>query len=209
MRASGALFAALAALLLGGCAHPRSRAEEVDLASAISRARMDTRSDYKISAADLLQVTVFDNEKLNREVRVTQNGTISLPLIGLVTVGGLTVIDAERALADKLRQFVIEPQVNVLIKTEGVKKVFVLGQVLRPGACELPTESRLTVLGAISMAGGFTPIAAPRRTRVIRNVNGRSETLFIDVSAATKRPDRERDFDLEPGDIVWVPQSYL
>ena len=212
MKPLACLFAAALAACAPG-ARPAARAAapaEADaaVASALEAVAAE-KADYRIGAADLLSVTVFDNEKLNRDVRVAQDGGISFPLIGVVNVGGLTVLQAEALLAGKLKEYVIDPQVTVLIKTEGIKKVFVLGQVLKPCACELPTEGQLTVLGAISMAGGFSPIAAPNRTRVIRSVEGARRTFLIDVSAVTKRGGRAQDMVLQPDDVVFVPQSYF
>src|SRR5438270_8416317 len=118
-------------LILAACAGPRRGAaarstdDDAAVASAVSGLE-GAKGDYHISAADLLAVTVFDNDKLNREVRVARDGTISLPLAGLVPVGGLTVSEAQAALADRLKQYIRNPQVTVLIRTEGIKKVFVL-----------------------------------------------------------------------------------
>lgn len=213
------IAALLSLALLCGCASggagPRVQAnsaqsatEEAAIASALSSIQ-HKEGDYKISAADLLDITVYGNKDLDRLVRVSQNGTISFPLIGAVTVGGLSVIDAERALSDRLKDYLIAPQVTIFIKEYGNKKVFVFGQVTKPGSYELPTEAKLTVLEAVSMAGGFTPIAAADRTRVIRNVNGKSATFTVEVSAITKHGEKEKDISLEPNDVIYVPQSFF
>ena len=209
-------------LLLAGCAsggasRPQPPAAKGDTQSAAEAAvlasvleQLDVKkSDYKISPTDLLDITIYQNNELNRSVRVSQNGTISFPLVGTVQIGGLGVIQAEDALSKKLSDFVIAPQVTIFIKEYGNKHVYVLGQVSKPGSYELPTESRLTVVEAISMAGGFTPIAAPDRTRVIRSVNGKSETYTVEVSEVTKNGAKEKDITLEPNDVVYVPQSYF
>lgn len=218
MRLKPLLQAALLAAL-SGCAGPSSgprsaaggaqaASEEAAIASALNSIE-DKKGGYKINPADLLKITVYRNQDLDREIRVNQDGTVSLPLAGSVAVGGLTVVQAEKALSDKYRDYVVSPQVTIFIKEYGNKRVFVFGQVTKPGSYELPTESKMTVLGAVSMAGGFTPIAAPDRTRVIRKKDGRSETIVVEVSAVTRRGEKEKDIALEPDDVVYVPQSYF
>lgn len=184
----------------------REQAEAAAIAAAVSQTQAK-KEDYRLSGADLLQITVYGEKDLDRLARVSQTGLISYPLVGEVKVGGLTVPEAEAALAGKLKDFLRDPQVTVFIKEYGNKKVFVFGQVKKPGAIELPTETKLTVLEAISQAEGFTQIAAPDRTRVVRMVDGKSQSFTIEVSAITKRGEKEKDMKLEPNDIVFVPES--
>lgn len=206
-------------VLAGGCAVERplksspvgrkTQQEQVEvaaIAAAVQQAQLK-KSDYMLSGADLLEITVFGEKDLDRAVRVSQNGTITFPLIGSVKVGGLTTAAAEDALAKALGAYLRSPQVTVFIKEYGNKKVFVFGQVTKPGAFELPTETKMTVLEAVSQAGGFTQIAAPDRTRVIRLVEGKSQSFTIEVSAITKRGEKDKDIVLEPSDIVFVPES--
>lgn len=187
---------------------PQSQAEEAAIATAIQQIE-SKKSDYRISGADLIRISILGEKDLDREVRVSQNGTITYPLIGSVTVGGLSTSEAEAAIATKLGDFVRGPQVTVFIKEYGNKKVFVFGHVNKPGAVEIPTEAKLTVLEAISQAGGFSPLAAPDRTRVVRLLNGVSQSFTIEVSAITKRGEKDKDIALEPNDIVFIPESYF
>lgn len=182
--------------------------DDAALATALQQVQAK-RNEYKIGAADLLDITVFQQPDMDRKLRVSQNGTISLPLIGAVTVGGLSVTEAQSAVADRLKEYVINPQVTIFIREYGNKKIFILGEVKNPGSYELPTEARLTVLEAVSLAGGFTPIAAPDRTRIIRSVNGQNQSINIEVSAITRRGEKDKDLPLEPNDVLFVPQSYF
>jgi polysaccharide export outer membrane protein len=184
----------------------REQAEELAMAQAVRSASI-TKQDYHLSAADLLQITVFGVKDMDTQARVGQTGTISFPLVGDLKVGGMTVPEASAALAGKLKDYVRNPQVTIFIKEYGNKKVFVFGQVMKPGAVELPTETKLTVLEAISQSQGFTRIAAPDRTRVVRLVDGKNQTFVIEVSAITKRGEKDKDMTLEPNDIVFVPES--
>ena len=187
---------------------PPSQAEEAAIASAIQQIE-SKKTDYTISGADLIRISILGEKDLDREVRVSQNGTITYPLIGSVTVGGLSTSAPEAEIASKLGDYVRGPQVTVFIKEYGNKKVFVFGHVNRPGAIEIPTETKLTVLEAISQAGGFTALAAPDRTRVVRMLNGVSQSFTIEVSAITKRGEKDKDIALEPNDIVFIPESYF
>ena len=184
----------------------REQVEEAAIAAAVQQTQVK-KEDYRLSGADLLQITVYGVKDMDRLARVGQTGSISYPLVGEVTVGGLTVPQAEAALAAKLKDYLRDPQVTIFVKEYGNKKVFVFGQVKSPGAVELPTETKLTVLEAVSQAGGFTQISAPDRTRVIRLVDGKSQSFVIEVSAITKRGEKDKDMTLEPNDIVFVPES--
>jgi len=187
-------------------AAPQAQAEEAAIASFVQEVE-SKKSDYHISGADLINVSVLGEKEMERQVRVSQNGTITYPLIGEVTVGGLSTSQAEAAIATKLNEYLRGAQVTVFIKEYGNKKVFVFGHVNKPGAIEIPTETKLTVLEAISQAGGFSPLAAPDRTRVVRMLNGVSQSFTIEVSAITKRGEKDKDIALEPNDIVFIPES--
>lgn len=187
---------------------PQSQAEEAAIATAIQQIE-SKKSDYRITNADLIRITVLGEEDMAREVRVSANGTITYPLIGSVKVGGLSTSEAESAISTKLNDYLRGAQVTVFIKEYGNKKVFVFGHVNKPGAVEIPTEAKLTVLEAISQAGGFTPLAAPDRTRVVRMLNGVSQSFTVEVSAITKKGEKDKDITLEPNDIVFIPESYF
>lgn len=182
--------------------------EDAVIAAALQQVQ-SAKVDYRISGADLLQITVLGEKDFDRQARVGQNGAISFPLVGSVAVAGKTTAEAEKALAEGLKDYLVAPQITIFIKEYGNKKIFVFGQVFKPGAVELPTETKMTVLEAISQVGGFTRIAAPDRTRVIRSVNGKSESFEIEVSAITKRGEKQKDLALEPNDIVFVPESFF
>lgn len=182
--------------------------EAAVLASAMSQIGK-AKTDYRISAADLVSVTVYQDQDMSRKVRVNANGAISLPLVGAVTIGGMSLHEAQAVIEEKLGKYLVSPQVSLFIEEYGNKTVFVMGEVQKPGSYPIPTESRLTVLEAISTAGGFTPIAAQDRTRVLRNVNGQSVTFTIEVKAITQQGQKEKDMVLEPNDVVFVPQSFF
>ena len=182
--------------------------EAAEIAAALQQV-VRAKNDYRISGADLIAITVYQDADMSRKARVNANGTISMPLIGAVKVGGMTLIEAQSAIETKLGKFLVSPQVSLFIEEYGNKTIFVMGEVQKPGSYPIPTESRMTVLEAISTAGGFTPIAAQDRARVLRNVNGQSVTYTIDTKEITQQGQKEKDMVLEPNDIIYVPQSFF
>ena len=182
--------------------------EAADIAAALQQV-VRSKTDYRIAPADLISITVYQDKDLDRKVRVNTNGTVSLPLIGSISIGGMTLADAQSSIEVKLAQYLVSPQVSLFIEDYGNKTVFVMGEVQKPGSYPIPTESRMTLLEAISTAGGFTPIAAQDRARVLRNVNGTSVTYTINTKEITQQGQKEKDMVLEPNDIIYVPQSFF
>ncbi|HAH07705.1 MAG TPA: hypothetical protein DCM05_14475 [Elusimicrobia bacterium] len=190
---------------------PAGTAEEKEAAAIQSALQLvqQQQTSYKISSADLLEITVYQEKDMDRKVRVSPEGLVSLPLAGQVKVAGLTVPQAETAVLEKLKRYVIDPQVTIFIQEYGNKQVYVLGEVKNPGSYPLPTEAPLTVLEAITLAGGFSQYAAADRTRVIRNKDGKSESFNIEISAITKHGDKSKDIRLLPNDVIVVPESFF
>jgi len=183
--------------------------EDAAIASAMANLRSQA-GDYALSSADLLEITVYREEKLGRTIRVSQTGEISLPLIGTLKVSGKSVQEAQQIIAAKLSEYLVNPQVTIFIKEYGNKKIYVMGEVKNPGSFDVPPESKLTVLEAISLAGGFTPIAAKDRTRVIRtDSTGKSETWTVEVGEITSKDNKKKALSLKPNDVVFVPQSFF
>ena len=176
-------------------------------AAAAMRQTANPGPDYKITSADLVSVTVYGNSEMSRKARVNSSGVISLPLVGAVKVGGKTLGAAQALIEGKLSAYVVQPQVSLFIEEYGNRTFFVMGEVQKPGSYPIPTESRMTVLEAISTAGGFTPVAAQDRARVLRYVNGESRSYTVDVRTITREGQKEKDIALEPNDVIFVPQS--
>jgi polysaccharide export outer membrane protein len=184
-------------------------AKEAAAIAAAMQQVVRSKNDYRLAPADLISVTVYQEKDMERKVRVNTDGTVSLPLIGSIAIGGMTLADAQASIESKLSQFLVSPQVSLFIEDYGNKTIFVMGEVTKPGSYPIPTESRMTVLEAISTAGGFTPIAAQDRARVLRYVNGASVTYTINTKEITQQDQKEKDMVLEPNDIVYVPQSFF
>ncbi|MBI3802502.1 MAG: polysaccharide biosynthesis/export family protein [Nitrospirae bacterium] len=183
--------------ILSGCADP------VTQVTNVKRTVPTEERAYVIGADDLLQVVVWKNESLSKEVRVRPDGKITLPLINDVQAGGMTPAVLRDAISKRLEKFVEVSGVTVIVKEINSSKVSVLGQVKKPGI--YPLRGDLTVLDAIAMAEGFNEFAATERLVIIRK-NGK-ETQWIrlryqDVIQGKITGDR---LFLAAGDTLVVP----
>ena len=183
----------------------QSSAATMELAQGIEQFRRTEA--YLLQPGDLLEIKVFMEDNMERTQRISGSGTITFPLAGNIRVAGLTVADAEASLSSALKTYLKNPQVSVLIKEYGNKTVYVLGQVKKSAAIGIPPEKPLTVLEAVTSVGGFTEIAATGKVRVLRVENGVQRALDVDVTQITKQGNKSLDIALQPGDVVFVPQS--
>jgi len=170
---------------------------------AIAAAPAPAAPDYAVGPRDLLEIKVFEIPELNLERRVTDVGTIDLPMLGDFSVAGLTAPQVR----DKLQRMLTEKYVNranvsVVIKEFGNKPLSVLGAVQRPGS--LTISGRMSLLEAISAAGGMTDRAG-RTIYIMRtSENGLSDTLEIGVDELLHGPSARSNVPLMPGDVVNV-----
>ncbi|MFQ5669648.1 MAG: polysaccharide biosynthesis/export family protein [Acidobacteriota bacterium] len=161
---------------------------------------------YVLGAEDLLDIQVVGVEPLSRTVRVSGAGEITLPLLGMVQVAGLTRSDLERSLAARLEErYLHNPQVSVFVKEYGSKMVSVLGAVKKPG--RYPMLGRRTLLDMISDAGGLTEEAGPLAVITHRpEAAGRpAGVLRVDLKALLHGGGREVNPEITQGDLIHVP----
>jgi polysaccharide export outer membrane protein len=160
---------------------------------------------YLIGEGDVLAVRVWKNQELSVEVPVRPDGMISVPLVNDVKAAGLTTDQLKQDLATKLSEFITNPDVTVVVLRADSKRVFVLGEVVRPGPVAL--ASQLYVLDAISAAGGFTPFADEDDVRIIRRGADGNEIEFqFDYDAYVMGRAAGSNIALQPGDTIVVPQ---
>lgn len=162
-------------------------------------------NDYVLQPGDLLRVQVFQQEELTSEVRISQNYAIKLPLIETVDLRGLTLREAQEKIRELYdRDYLVNPQVTVLV-TEYVKRtVNVLGQVNDSGQVEFPPEQGMTLLDAVSKAGGFTRLADRRKVTLTRIVNGQSVSREINTQDIIEG--KAEDIPLQKDDMINVPE---
>lgn len=166
--------------------------------------------DYLLQAGDLLQVQVFQEENLMREVRISQEYTINLPLIKTVNLKGKTLRQAEelvRSLYD--RDFLVNPQISINVKEYAKRVVNVIGSVGTAGAVEIPAEKGLDLLGAIARAGGWNRLSDRKRVQLKRTLSdGKVETFTINANDIVEGLSKE-SWPLQEGDVIFVPERIL
>jgi len=168
------------------------------------------RSDYVLQASDLLRIQIFQEEDLTREVRVSQEYTIVLPMIGSVDLRGKTLRGAEEIIRERYdRDYLVNPQVNVMVLDYAKRTVNVMGSVNSPGSVLFPQEEELTLLDAISRAGGFNRLADRRRVKLSRTTaDGRTESMDINADDLIKSGNT-KSFILQRDDVIFVPERVL
>jgi protein involved in polysaccharide export with SLBB domain len=163
--------------------------------------------DNTLGPGDLFEVRVFGEKELSNIYRVSDQGTIEFPLIGSVKVAGRVPPEVALEIRELLQkgEYLKNPQVTVFVKEVHSKKVFVFGQVHKPGT--FAYELNMSVIQAITLAGGFNPLAAKNDTTVTRQIDGRKTKLRVRVEAIAEGS--ERNFVLKPGDIIFVPERFF
>ncbi|MGA8367852.1 MAG: polysaccharide biosynthesis/export family protein [Candidatus Acidiferrales bacterium] len=160
--------------------------------------------NYVIGPQDVLDIDVWKEPELTRTVPVRPDGKISLPLLNDVQAAGLTPAQLAEQITDSLRKFVTDPQVTVIVTEINSQRVYILGEVLRAGA--YPLLPGMTVLQALSSAGGFTPFANRKKIYVMREENGKEEKLpFNYKSAVSGKGQNASVLQVEAGDTIVVP----
>lgn len=170
-------------------------------------AQVRSSQSYVLQPGDLVDIRVYMEDNMDRVLRISGNGTVTFPLVGNITIAGLSLEQAEQTLANRLTEYIRQPQVSMLVKEYGNKTVYVLGQVAKPGSIQIPPEKQLTVLEAITSVGGFTDVANASKVRVLRRKDGKQRNIDVDVTQITRQGNKSLDIALQPGDVVFVPQS--
>jgi polysaccharide export outer membrane protein len=158
---------------------------------------------YVIGPEDVLYIHVWREDALSRTVPVRMDGNISLPLIHEIKAAGLTPIQLEEAIAEKLKGFYENPNVSVTVMETNSFKVYVSGEVRTPGVYRLRSET--SILQIIPMAGGFTDWAKQKKILIIRKENGKEKRFTVDYKKAIKGDDPSSNIILKPGDTIIVP----
>ena len=165
------------------------------------------QANYVLAPNDLITVTVFQEDDLLTKVRVGNDGTISVPLIGSVRVGGKSVDEAGQIIRARLAKgYLVNPQVNVAVTEFAKRIVTVLGEVQKAGTFEFPNQGPLDLLQAIGLAGGYSNKANPGRIVVKRQVNGKDVVFEVNGKALAAKKNTQ-PFEILPGDTVTVAES--
>jgi polysaccharide export outer membrane protein len=160
-------------------------------------------SSYIIGPEDVLGISVWKEPEVSATVPVRPDGKISLPLLNDVQAAGLTPMRLMTDVTEKLKKFITDPRVTITVSTINSRRVYILGEVTRPGAFPLAPE--MTVLQALTSAGGPTPYAKTAKMYVLRTQNGVQSKLAFNYKEVVKGNNTEQNIPLKPGDTVIVP----
>ncbi len=175
--------------------------EKTEIPTALS-------SDYIIGTGDLMNVLIYGEPDLTGMARVSNEGFIELPLIGKVQASGLTAPELKRSIEDRLKEgYLVRPDVQIILQEYRQDVVHLMGQVATPGPYRITHNN--TLMGTISQAGGFTPIAKRNKVKIIRKENGKSRVFFVDTLRITKQGKLQEDVLLKPGDVIIVPERFF
>lgn len=164
---------------------------------------LDISKNYVLGRGDVLEVFVWRNKELSRQVTVRPDGKISLPLIQDLHAEGLTAIQLRDQITRLLQQYVKNPTVTVIVREINSYKISILGKVNRPGLYQINT--RTTLMEAVSMAGGFTEWANPKKITVITNREGQKKQLLINYKKIISGKDPAQNIILNRDDTIIVP----
>jgi polysaccharide export outer membrane protein len=170
---------------------------------SISIANAEISQTYRLRQGDLIQVSVWGEDKLQKESLVLPDGSITYPLAGRVEVVGLTSTEAEKKIAEKLKAYIPDPQVSVVIANIAGNQAHVLGKVLKPG--QVMMTGPMTVLDALSIAGGLDKFADRGGIKVIRNTPQGQKAIPVYYDQLIRGERLESNIMLNPGDTIVVP----
>ena len=208
----------VAAFFFGGRFETVRGADTVALTPVGAVADSSTNKSYVISVNDLIRFEVYKEPDLTTETRVDQDGTVSLPLVKTVMVGGRSISEARdtvRLLYEK--DFLVAAHVNiVLVQSSKTNKepvlvkpklrFTILGQVKKPGNHEIQEGEKVSIVQAIAIAEGFTGVANQKSVTVLRTVNGKTEKFELDVKQMMN-DSKAKPFEIKPGDMIDVRQT--
>jgi polysaccharide export outer membrane protein len=200
----------LAVLIMGGLLASGTWAQtdgtaknaKTNQAPADSTSKSVAGPDYVIGADDNLHISVWKEPDLTTSLPVRPDGKISLPLLNDVQAAGLTPMQLADSITEKLKKYIADPRVTVVVTAMNSRRIYVLGEVLHTGA--VPLLPNMTVLQALATAG-FTQFANVKGIYVLRTENGRQVKLPFNYKQVVKGADPRQNIALKPGDTVVVP----
>lgn len=195
-------------MLLAACSANKHAMKPESLAEQQPRAFSVNMEEYRIHAGDQLDIKFFYNPELNEQVMVRPDGYISLQLVHEVMTAGLTPAELSAVLRDRYSKDLAKPEITVIVRTFGTQRVFVDGEVVRPGL--VAVTGSVTALQAISQAGGFKNTGKTGGVMIIRrDSENRPAAFSVDLQKAIDGTDPSRDIALRPFDIVYVPRTAI
>ena len=169
-------------------------------------AALQQNKPYVLGCGDTLKVTVWRHEETDADAVIMPDGKISLPLVGEVAAAGLTVDELKDELNRKYNEYITEPHITITIKETNSLKIYVLGEVTKPGEYKL--NSSTDVLQALSMAGGFTIYANKSNIDIIRKEGDKKIKINFNYNEVVKGKNLAQNIPLKAGDVIVVSESW-
>jgi polysaccharide biosynthesis/export protein len=191
------------AALLVLAAEPLPQASRASASEAVIEKGSPPPSDYKIGPDDVLTIVFWEEKDLSTEVVVRPDGNISLPLLNDLRAAGFTPEQLRLRIVEEARQYVEEPNAAVVVKQVNSRKVFIMGQVHKPGV--YPLTGPTTVVQLIATAGGLADFASIKNILVMRIENGRQIPYRVNYKQILDLKNLSQNIELKPGDTVIVP----
>lgn len=166
-----------------------------------------TDSTYALRAGDVIRITTWKEEGMDQELTILPDGTVNYPLVGTLNVAGKTTGEVQTLIKTKLERLIPAASVTVSVKEARGNSISVIGQVSRPG--EIMMNRPLTVMQALSQAGGLTSFANESRISILRTVDGKQTALPFDYSDVSTGRALETNITLAPGDVIVIPTAGL
>jgi polysaccharide biosynthesis/export protein len=163
----------------------------------------DNQAYYKIGVNDVLNIFVKDETALTQDMIVMPDGRIIFPMVGEIMAEGHSAIDLKDTITEKLKEFIKNPVVTVMVRQSNSRRIYTIGNVSRPGP--YPLEADMTVLQVLSVAGGFTEWADRKYVMIVRRKNGKETMFRFNYQDFITGKNLENNILLEPGDTVVVP----
>ena len=158
---------------------------------------------YKISAGDILSISVWKEPDLTKDVIVRPDGGISFPLVGNVIAAGRTIDELQKIIGSNLVRYIPDPVITIAMKSLGGNRVYIIGKVNKPGV--YPMSQNTDVMQALSMAGGLTPYASTGSIKILRHEGEQQKVFLFDYSEVEDGEKLEQNRNLLSGDTVIVP----
>ena len=162
-----------------------------------------TDPNYLIGPEDVININVWKEPEMSATVPVRPDGKISLPLLNDVQAAGLTPVQLADSLTERVKKYLEEPRVTVIVSAVNSRRIYLTGQIARPGAMPLLTD--MTIMQALATAGCCLEFANTKKIYLLRNENGKQVKYPFNYNNALKGKDTEQNLVLKPGDTIVVP----
>ena len=174
---------------------------------AVSPPAVAAEAPFTVIAGDVLQITVWKEEGMDREVLVLPDGSITFPLVGTIEAQGKTPSEIQDTVKKKLKKLIPDASVTLTVKAALGHTVSVVGQVAKPG--EFVISHSMTAMQALSQAGGLTPYASEGDILILRHQDGKEISIELPYDDISSGDELDKDVTLTPGDVIVVPTSHL